>query len=439
MSVTKHRLSRVAAVACVSTVALGAAVACGSDEPTDPGAKPEVLVVDTFGDFGYRALAQQFEQEHGVRVEIRNVAQLGDYTPQLVRYLATGQGAGDIVALEEGIITRFNPANFIDLRPYVGNIDNEYIEWKFKLGIAPNGKLFGLPTDVGSLGVCYRLDLFEEAGLPTDRDEVSALWPTWEDFIEVGKQYREATGRALLDSVTTAMSARIVQTGGEIYYTEDYQLYKGGGTEAEDLVAAQSQAVKDAWDLAEAMVEADITAKVATWSSEWSEGFKTGTFAATLCPSWMTGIVEANSGEENAGKWDIAAVPGGGGNWGGSWLAVPVTTKYPEWAARLARFLTDAHGQIEAFKEAGPLPTNLEALANADFQNYTNPYFNNAPTGRIFGETVQKIDPVVYGPRHADIRERAMEPAARLFEQGQMTREEAFKQFLRDVPLQGSY
>jgi len=438
MSVTKHRLSRVAAVACVSAVALGAAVACGSDEPTDPGAKPEVLVVDTFGDFGYRALAQQFEQEHGVRVEIRNVAQLGDYTPQLVRYLATGQGAGDIVALEEGIITRFNPANFIDLRPYVGNIDNEYIEWKFKLGIAPNGKLFGLPTDVGSLGVCYRLDLFEEAGLPTDRDEVSALWPTWEDFIEVGKQYREATGRALLDSVTTAMSARIVQTGGEIYYTEDYQLYKGA-PEPENLVAAQSQAVKDAWDLAEAMVEADITAKVATWSSEWSEGFKTGTFAATFCPSWMTGIVQANSGEENAGKWDIAAVPGGGGNWGGSWLAVPVTSKYPEWAAKLARFLTDAHGQIEAFKEAGPLPTNLEALANPDFQNYTNPYFNNAPTGKIFGETALKIDPVVYGPRHADIRERAMEPAARLFEQGQMTREEAFKQFLRDVPLQGSY
>src|SRR5690606_29142856 len=100
--------------------------------------------------------------------------------------------------------------------------------------------------------------LFQEAGLPTDRDEVSALWPTWEEFIEVGKQYREATGKALLDSVTTAMSARIVQTGGEIYYTADYDLYKGA-PEKENLVAANSQAVADAWDLAEAMVEADIT------------------------------------------------------------------------------------------------------------------------------------------------------------------------------------
>src|SRR5689334_17776248 len=148
MSVTKHRLRRAAAVALVSTVALGVAVACGDDKPA-PGAKPEKLVVDTFGEFGYEGLATEFEQQYGIKVELRKTAQLGDYTPQLVRELATGQGAGDIVAIEEGIITRFNPANFVDLRQYVGNIDDQYLEWKFKLGIAPNGKLFGLPTDVG--------------------------------------------------------------------------------------------------------------------------------------------------------------------------------------------------------------------------------------------------------------------------------------------------
>ncbi len=51
------------------------------------------------------------------------------------------------------------------------------------------------------------------------------------------------------------------------------------------------------------MVDANITAKTATWSTEWSGGFKKGTFAATFCPSWMTGIVSDNSGPENKGKW----------------------------------------------------------------------------------------------------------------------------------------
>ena len=107
--------------------------------------------------------------------------------------------------------------------------------------------------------------------------------------------------------------------------------------------------------------------------------------------------------------------------------------------ANLARFLTDTHGQVSAFKEAGPLPTNLEALQNSEFRAYTNPYFSDAPTGAIFGETVQQIKPVVYGPRHADVRERAMEPAARLFEQGTLDFDAAYDQFLTDVPVQGQF
>ncbi|MFD8688155.1 hypothetical protein [Streptomyces sp. NPDC059651] len=36
----------------------------------------------------------------------------------------------------------------------------------------------------------------------------------------------------------------------------------------------------------------------------------------------MTGQIETAAGAANAGKWDIASVPGGG-QWGGSFLAVP--------------------------------------------------------------------------------------------------------------------
>ena len=64
-------------------------------------------------------------------------------------------------------------------------------------------------------------------------------------------------------------------------------------------------------------------------------------------------------------------MPGGGGNWGGSWLAVPAQSKYPKEAAKLAEFLTNAKSQVAAFKLKGPLPTNLEALKNPAFHGYT--------------------------------------------------------------------
>jgi len=429
MGVTTRRLRVVAAASTAALLALGAA-ACGeSDKPTS-GGKPDKLVVETFGEMGYDDLVKQYEQQTGIKIELRKTAQLNEYRPKLVRYLATGKGVPDVVALEEGILNEFkaNPANWVDLKPLIGDHSKDYLAWKYELGVAQDGRLMGLPTDVGSLAVCYRRDLFEAAGLPTERDEVSKLWPTWDEFIQVGQRYRQASGKALLDSVTTAASAVMFQAGGDLFYDKD-----------DNIIADSSPAVKQAWDTAVKMADAGITAKVRTWSKEWEAGFKNGSFAATFCPSWMLGIVEGNSGPENKGKWDVAAVPGGSGNWGGSWLGVPARSKYPEEAAKLAEFLTNASSQVAAFKHSGPLPTNLEALQNPDFLNYTNPYFNNAPTGKIFGESVSKIQPVHLGPKHQAVKERAMEPALQAYEGGQLSAEAAWEQFIKDAEIQGAF
>ena len=55
--------------------------------------------------------------------------------------------------------------------------------------------LIGLGTDVGGMAMCYRRDLFEKAGLPTERDAVSKLWPTWHDYVEVGEQFKQGHRR----------------------------------------------------------------------------------------------------------------------------------------------------------------------------------------------------------------------------------------------------
>jgi cellobiose transport system substrate-binding protein len=304
--------------------------------------------------------------------------------------------------------------------------------------------LIGLPTDVGSLGVAYRVDLFEQAGLPTARDEVSKLWPTWDEFIATGQKYKQETGKGFVDSVTAVTNAVLFQTeGSPLFYDNENNLYNPAVAAADrkptDLIAANSPAVKAAWDTAIKIHEAGISAKTQTWSPEWSAGFKQGTFAVTMAPSWMLGIIEGNSGEENAGKWDLAAVPGGSGNWGGSWLAVPTQTKYPEEAAKLADFLTNAQSQVAAFKLKGPLPTNLQALQSPDFTGYTNAYFNNAPTGKIFGDSVANIKPVHLGPKHASVKERAFEGALNALQAGQLNKDQAWEQFLKDVPAQGSF
>ncbi|MER5454325.1 extracellular solute-binding protein [Micromonospora sp. NPDC002389] len=428
MSLTTRR-TRLAAGALAAVTAVGGLAACGSDDSnTGEGGKPAKLVVDTFGEMGYDELVKQYEQQSGIKIELRKTAQLGEYRPKLVRYLATGKGAADVTALEEGILNEFkaNPRNWVDLTPLVEDHSKEYLPWKWELGKAPDGRLIGLPTDVGSLAVCYRKDLFQAAGLPTERDQVSALWPDWNGFHQAGKKYKDATGKAFIDSITAVSNGVLFQQGSDLFYDKE-----------NNIIADKSPAVKAAWDTATSM--SDISAKAATWSPEWSGGFKQGTFAATFCPSWMLGIVADNSGEANKGKWDVAAVPGGGGNWGGSWLAVPEQSAHQKEAAKLAEFLTNATSQVEAFKLKGPLPTNLEALKNEAFLSYTNEYFSDAPTGKIFGESVAKIEPVHLGPKHQAVKENALEPALRSFENGQANKDKAWEQFVKDAAIQGAF
>lgn len=430
MSVTTRRLRAVAAAAFAAVTVLGAAAACGKDEPQQAEGKPDKLVVDTIGEMGYDELVKQYEQQTGIKIELRKTAQLNEFRPRVVRALATGKGAADVIALEEGVLNEFkaNPANWVDLAPLVADHSKEYLQWKYDLGKAPDGRLMGLPTDVGSLAVCYRSDLFQAAGLPVERDQVSALWPDWPKFIETGQKYRQKTNKAMLDSVTTAASAVMFQVGGDLFYDKD-----------DNIVADKSAAVKQAWDTALKIADAGVTGKVRTWSKEWESGFKNGSFAATFCPSWMLGIVEGNSGADNKGKWDVAAVPGGSGNWGGSWLGVPTQSKYQKEAAKLVEFLTNATSQVAAFKLKGPLPTNLQSLQNQEFLTYTNAYFNNAPTGKIFGEGVAKIKPIHLGPKHQAVKERAMEPALQAYEGGQMSAQAAWDQFIKDAAIQGAF
>jgi cellobiose transport system substrate-binding protein len=225
MSVTKHRLRSVAAVALVAITALGAAAACSSKAGTTSGSKPDKLIVDTFGEFGYDDLVKAYEQQTGIKVELRKTAQLGDYRPKLVRYLATGQGAGDVVALEEGIINEFkiNPANWVDLKPLVGDLSSQYLPGSTTRQAA-DGKLIGLPTDVGSLAVCYRRPV-QGRRLPTDRARSRALADVGQVH-RTGQKYRaDRQGHARLGD--HGASAIIFQVGGESFYDKDLNLTNG--------------------------------------------------------------------------------------------------------------------------------------------------------------------------------------------------------------------
>jgi len=420
------RSRRLVAPAAVLAAALLIGTACGDGDGGDSANPGDVtLTVDTFGNFGYEALFKQYEAAHpGVHVKHRNVVRLDDYTPRLQQWLAAGSGAGDVVALEEGILVQFkNQADkFVNLLDQgAGSMQANFLDWKWQLGMTSDGKkLIGLGTDIGPLGMCYNVDLFAKAGLPTTRDEVSKLWPTWDKFIATGERFTAAgTGANFMDGANAQFNTMLVQEAGE---GEGYTYFDRN----DQLVFESNPAIKTAFDKVIEMTEAGLSANLPSFSPEWSAGFRQGSFATISCPSWMLGIIEDNAGPENKAKWDVAAVPGGGGYWGGSWLAVPAQSRHQQEAADLAKFLTNPESQLAAYLAANTFPSSTKYYKDEAITNRTDDYFNDAPVGRIFGDGAAQVKPVYLGPKNQNVRQE-VENVLLAVGQGRLQPDEAWQ------------
>lgn len=406
---------RTSLTAAAASGAMLMATACGGGD--DGGGGDVALTIDTFGVMGYEALLEQFEEETGIAVEERNITDLADYTPQLQQNIAAGSGAGDVVAIEEANIAQFlaQDDRFVDLAEYgADEMRDGFLEWKWEQGTTPDGTIVGLGTDIGSMGMCYDTELFDDAGLPTDREEVAELWPTWDDFIATGEEFMDAeTGASYVSTIQPYFRAVISQAGGAPFQNEDGEL-----------VLESNDDTRASYDTVVAM--SDLSANLPIWSDEWNAGIQNNAFATLPCPAWMLGHIENTAGDAGAGRWDVAAVPGGGGNWGGSFLAVPEQSEHPEEAAELARFLTSAEGQLGAWNEANTLPSSTEALESEEVSGFTRPYFNDAPVGEIYATTAMELEPVYYGPDTQAVDD-AFRAALESVEQGQAEPDEGWE------------
>jgi cellobiose transport system substrate-binding protein len=417
----RHRLRLL-----VSLLVVGGIVTAGLVAGTASGGRhaQTTLRVSLFGDFGYHDLYKQYEASHpGIDIK-EDIQSYSDHHSNLAKNLAVGSGADDIEAIEVGFIAQFKsqPNLFANLNKFgAEKLKQRWLVWKWKQSLASNGAQIGLGTDVGSLAICYRRDLFKKAGLPTNRAAVSKLWPTWQKFMAVGKRFQAHSpkGVSFFDSGSNVFNAMIGQLN-PAYYTSSGKVIVGSNPR-----------VKAAWALTMTGIKAHQSAGYAAFSNDWNTGFKNGKFATVTCPAWMMGYIQGQA-PNTAGKWDIAAVPGGGGNWGGSFLTVPKQSSHQSEAAELVKFLTSPAAEKYVFKQTGNLPSQPALLKSPAVRGFKNPFFSNAPVGKIFATSALKLKPQILGAHQGDIQ-TAVSNAIQRVEQHKQSPAQSWKQFLKDV------
>lgn len=343
----------------------------------------------TFGATGYEDLAKEYAKENpNVKIKVR-AAETAEHHDALFTALSAGSGAPDISMLEIDQLDRFKAAqdrfeNLYDLG--AKDIKDQYLDWKWSTGENNSGDfLIGLPTDIGPKALYYRMDVFEEAGLPTEPDEVASLINSPKAFEEAGLKVKEQTGKPFIDSIEMAFRAYL-DAAKETFLNPEGEL----------LLEEDGNAVKNAYDYAVKLNDLGIVGKFEMWSPEWANAVNKGEFAAELGAGWLKGWMEGNA-TEAIGKWRVATLPSEfAANWGGSFIAIPKETKNAKEAYEFVEWLVSPDNQLKSFQTKGLFPSAPSVYEMDEFKNNEDEFFGGQATAPVFAKAAQDINGAIY-------------------------------------------
>jgi cellobiose transport system substrate-binding protein len=411
----------VATVVAVATVGLGACGSSSDSGSTSSGTGQKV----TLQMWGFaplsKTLVATYEKLHP---NIKVQSKISDYDAShqtLLTSLAAGKGP-DFAQIAIDFMAEFvdHPQTFTDLRKYgASSLKSDYLGWRWAGGVAKSGEVVGIPTDVGGMAVAYRTDLFAKAGLPTDPAKVSALWPTWNEYIAVGKKYVAAThskfvdsGKAIFRAESNQGNLKFVDASGQPVYETNPQ-------------------IRRAWDDGVAAIDAGLSANVGTFTPQWNAAIANGKFSTLIAPAWMLGQIEQQA-PATKGKWNIATLPGGAGNDGGSFLTVPKNAAHPKEAYEFIKWLEAPAQQLALFKENQTFPATPSLYKDPAVTGLTNPFFGTAQIGQIYVASVEAVGPHPTGPKDREIESQFENGLGRV-DEGQQSGPDSWKHTISDA------
>ena len=419
------RRARLATSALLALTLASTAAACGGgdDDATTADGKTKITVA-TFNEFGYEGLIEEYNQmQDEVVLEQVKVGTWDDAKANLYTKLAAGSGLSDIEAIEGDAIAAVLAESdaFADLTD--PELDGRWLDFVAEKGTNSDGQMIGYGTDVGPEGVCYRADLFEKAGLPTDREEVAKLMGTWDDYFALGEQFVDKVPDTAWYDSSGALGQAMLNQVENPFEADD------------DTIQTDNAELEAVWDDVTGNSDT-LSTQLAQWGDDWTASFQNDGFATTFCPGWMLGIIEGNA--EGVEGWDIADVfPGGGGNWGGSYLTVPAQGDNVEKAQEIAAWLSAPEQQAKAFAAKGTFPSQVDALSAPEIEDAVNPFFNDAEIGQILANRAEAVTVQPYkGPKYSDILTAFQEAVLRV-DEGSQEPDESWEQFQSDVAALG--
>jgi multiple sugar transport system substrate-binding protein len=288
--------------------------------------------------------------------------QMDDHHTAMTTALSTAGNLPDVMALEVGYLGRY--ARGSGLEPLSGTpyefqrMQSRFVPYAIQQATNQQGQILAVPTDIGPGTLLYRSDLLTKAGVSE-----AELIRSWDSFVAAGVKIKATTGAFLLAHARDIKDIAIrtgIQPGEGLYFDNQAR------------VLVTSPRFVRAFELARAVRQQGLDARVYSWSADWTEGFKRGTIATQLSGAWLAGHLNNWLAPNTRGLWHAAALPQGAfAAYGGTFYAIPraaqAANKPMAWA--FIQFMTmNRDVQLAAFKAQDAFPALMET--------YNDPFFD---------------------------------------------------------------
>lgn len=314
-----------------------------------------------------------------------------NYKTKLQATLSAGSGGPDIVALNDWV-NEFLPhsEHFINLYDYgADEIEDLYLDWKWNYALtADQETIIALPMDTGPTALFYRVDIFEEAGLPTEPEEVAEQLATWDDYIAAAETLEANTDAKMFDSINRVFTQILAQSE-ENYFDRD------------DNFIGDQGAIKHAWDVAVTIHEKGLSADVGVDGTDWNASMNNGKVASFIGAVWTKKILK-DAAPDTEGKWRVARAPGGDGNNGGSFIGILKSTEYPDEAYQVIEWMMNEENQLQSYLTMDLYPSTPSVFEDPEMGR-AEEFFGGQDTTEIFSESAKNVNPIYFGPNRTTV------------------------------------
>lgn len=305
-------------------------------------------------------------------------------TTKLLAAIAAGSGAPDLAFIDYGNMVNFTSRGgqgLTDLSTLMA-IDgqkSDWVGWSLDLATA-EGKVFGLPVDLGVAAIFYRRDAFDAIGLPSDETSVQKALATWDAYLATGETFAKSGTHWLINNASSAFEV-LRQQGTQGYFDD----------QGNPIVNSKGfvDAAKYAQRLRQAKVDARLT------GDEETAALQNGTIATYSIAAWYDIIIKAVA-PDTGGKWGVVPLTGGTSmNTGGSYFVIPQQSKNQEAAWTFINYILGTEEGLNAYLSKIKFLPAWQPIYKTDVFTRKDPFYGDQAWLQIFVDGVNKVPKIV--------------------------------------------